>query len=87
MMRPAKRRWALLESNPPRNNRLELIAWPDGKFQGFSSGTLESHAIDSMMPWKTHGRRGGGRWHQRRRDERYLNAGVERLPLDFEHGC
>ena len=32
MMRPAKRRRALLESNPLRNSRRELIAWPDGKF-------------------------------------------------------
>jgi hypothetical protein len=29
---PAKRRRALLESNPLRNTRRELIAWPDGKF-------------------------------------------------------
>src|SRR5277367_6783936 len=28
MMRSAKRRRALLESNPLRNNRRELIAWP-----------------------------------------------------------
>jgi hypothetical protein len=32
MVRPAKRRRALLESNPLRNSRRELIAWPDGKF-------------------------------------------------------
>src|SRR6266481_2425761 len=32
MVRPAKRRRALLESNPLRNTRRELIAWPDGKF-------------------------------------------------------
>ena len=30
MLAPAKRRRALLESNPLRNNRRELIAWPDG---------------------------------------------------------
>jgi hypothetical protein len=38
MVRPAKRKRALLESNPLRNNRWELIAWPDGKFknQGLS---------------------------------------------------
>src|SRR5208337_2085479 len=32
MKTPAKRRRALLESNPLRNTRRELIAWPDGKF-------------------------------------------------------
>ena len=32
METPAKRRRALLESNPLRNTRGELIAWPDGKF-------------------------------------------------------
>src|SRR5208283_4282175 len=32
METPAKRRRALLESNPLRNTRRELIAWPDGKF-------------------------------------------------------
>src|SRR5271157_4531318 len=32
METPAKRRRALLESNPLRNTRQELIAWPDGKF-------------------------------------------------------
>ena len=34
METPAKRRRALLESNPLRNTRRELIAWPDGKFTG-----------------------------------------------------
>src|ERR1700687_997091 len=32
MVRPAKQRRALLESNPLRNTRRELIAWPDEKF-------------------------------------------------------
>src|SRR5271170_6488748 len=32
METPAKRRRALLESNPLRNSRRGLIAWPDGKF-------------------------------------------------------
>jgi hypothetical protein len=35
-MGPAKRKRALLESNPLRNNRRELIAWPDGRFKDFS---------------------------------------------------
>lgn len=59
-MRPVKRRWALLESNPPRNNRLELIAWVGRGAQkpGLSVRFFESHAKDSLMPWKTHGRCG-----------------------------
>src|SRR5205807_1904183 len=56
MMTPAKRRRALLESNPPRNSRRELIARPDGSLP---SGLFANHAIDSLMPWKTQGRRAG----------------------------
>jgi hypothetical protein len=52
MVRSAKRRRALLESNPLRNTRQELIAWPDGKFtRDFASGHFsENHVIDSLMP-------------------------------------
>jgi hypothetical protein len=44
MERPAKRRWALLESNPLRNNRLELIARPDGELRitGYPSVVLRA---------------------------------------------
>ena len=50
MERPAKQRRALLESNPLRNNRLELIAWLDGKLsmKDFPSGCSQSHAIDFL---------------------------------------
>jgi hypothetical protein len=50
METPAKRRRALLESNPRRNNWLELIAWPDGELtiKSFPSGCFESHAIVSL---------------------------------------
>ncbi len=50
MMRPAKRKRALLESNPLRNNRRELIAGRTGGSRTFPSGFFQSHAIDSLMP-------------------------------------
>jgi hypothetical protein len=47
MVRPAKRKRALLESNPLRNNRRQLIGWRDGKFKnkGFPSGRFENYAM------------------------------------------
>ena len=51
METPAKRRRALLESNPLRNTRRELIAWPDGKFTRLCVRPFsENHVIDSLMP-------------------------------------
>jgi hypothetical protein len=52
MMTPAKRRRALLERNPLRNNRRELIAWPGREFnhKDFRPADSASHAIDSLIP-------------------------------------
>ena len=51
MMVSAKRKRALLESNPLRNNRREVMAWPDGRLKGFPVRLFfRSHAIDSLMP-------------------------------------
>jgi hypothetical protein len=60
MMRPAKRKRALLESNPLRNNRRELIAWPDGRFKDFSVRLFSEPRNRFPDALKTQGGVGGG---------------------------
>ena len=51
MLAPAKRRRALLESNPLRNNRRDsLVAGREFNHKDFRPADSESHAIDSLMP-------------------------------------